>query len=390
VCFISRYYLYKLPSKYNNTYLSESFRAREKRVFGTKNLILVSKLPYSQKINLLINMVQLGLLITNRHRLLSVAALLDVFESVNNFYEKANEPAFFNITLFSPDNQPGAYYGAYAMKSIQAPDQMDLILVPAFGAGDLSVSIASNRVVVPWLCEQHRKGAEIASFCTGAFLLAAAGLLSGKEATTHIDSAQALATNFPDIILKSDAVVTEDRGIYTSGGATSSFHLMLYLIQRRCGKELTLRTAKMFAIDMDREQQTYFGTFTPSQNHGDGLVNMAQQKIEKAYQEGSTIEVLIQDIPASRRNVVRRFKQAIGVTPIEYLQRTRIEAAKKLLAQTDQSVLEVMLNSGYNDLKSFRQLFKKSTGVTPKEYRDKFNMTRLETAGRLERRTAMM
>jgi transcriptional regulator GlxA family with amidase domain len=150
---------------------------------------------------------------------------------------------------------------------------------------------------IPWLWDQYKKGAELASFCTGAFLLAAAGLLNGKEATTHIDSAQALASNFPEIIMKSDAVVTEDKGIYTSGGATSSFHLMLYLIQRHCGKEQTLRTAKMFAIDMDREQQTYFGTFMPSQNHGDGLVNMAQQKIEKEYQEGSTIEMLIQDIP---------------------------------------------------------------------------------------------
>ncbi|NIJ51462.1 GlxA family transcriptional regulator [Dyadobacter arcticus] len=333
-------------------------------------------------------MVQLGLLITNKHRLLSVAALLDVFESVNSFYERINEPAFFNINLFSSDNQPGAYYGSYAMQSIQNSGQMDLILVPAFGAGDLGISVSGNKMFIPWLWEQRKKGAEIASFCTGAFLLAAAGLLNGKEATTHIDSAQALASNFPEIIMKSDAVVTDDSGIYTSGGATSSFHLMLYLIQRRCGKELTLKTAKMFAIDMDREQQTYFGTFSPSQNHGDGLVNMAQQKIEKEYQEGSTIETLIQDIPASRRNVVRRFKQAIGVTPIEYLQRTRIEAAKKLLAQTDQSVLEVMLNSGYNDLKSFRQLFKKSTGVTPKEYRDKFNIARLENTNRLERKSA--
>ncbi|MCE6988265.1 GlxA family transcriptional regulator [Dyadobacter sp. CY323] len=330
-------------------------------------------------------MVQLGLLITNRHRLLSVAALLDVFESVNNFYEKANEPAFFNINLLSQDPQPENYYGSYEMKSIHSSPQMDLILVPAFGAGDLAVSITNNKMFIPWLWKQHQNGAEIASFCTGAFLLAAAGLLNGKEATTHIDSAQALASNFPEVIMKSDAVVTDDRGIYTSGGATSSFHLMLYLIRQRCGKDLTLKTAKMFAIDMDREQQTYFGTFAPKQNHGDGLVNMAQQKIEKEYQEGSTIETLIQDIPASRRNVVRRFKQAIGVTPIEYLQRTRIEAAKKLLAQTDQSVLEVMLNSGYNDLKSFRQLFKKSTGVTPKEYRDKFNIARLDSGSRMAR-----
>lgn len=145
---------------------------------------------------------------------------------------------------------------------------------------------------------------------------------------------------------------------------------------------MALRIAKMFAIDMDRDQQAYFGTFQPIQNHGDGLVNMAQERIEKEYQEGSTIEEMIQDIPASRRNVVRRFKQATGVTPIEYLQKTRIEAAKKLLTQTDQSVLEVMLNSGYNDMKSFRQLFKKSAGLTPKEYRDKFNVARLDMTKR--------
>ncbi len=331
-------------------------------------------------------MIQLGLLITHKHRLLSVAAILDVFESVNSFCESEGAPPFFNITLFSPNKEAGQFYGAYNMEPIDGSPKQDLVLIPAFGAGDLKSSLLTNQMCIPWLREQHKQGTELASFCTGAFLLAAAGLLNGRQATTHIDSAQALASNFPEIIMKSDAVVTEDRGIYTSGGATSSFHLMLYLIQRFCGKELTLRTAKMFAIDMDREQQTYFGTFTPPQNHGDGLVNMAQQKIEKEYQEGSTIEMLIQDIPASRRNVVRRFKQAIGVTPIEYLQRTRIEAAKKLLAQTDQSVLEVMLNSGYNDLKSFRQLFKKSTGVTPKEYRDKFNIARLESGARLDRR----
>jgi transcriptional regulator GlxA family with amidase domain len=326
-------------------------------------------------------MIQLGLLITHRHRLLSVAALLDVFESVNIFCERDNQPPVFDIKLFVPENHSVPFYGSYITHPIQLADTQDVVLVPAFGAGDLEVSIAKNQACIPWLRAQYQQGADIASFCTGAFLLASAGLLNGKEATTHIDAAMSLASNFPEIIMRSDAVVTEDKGIFTSGGATSSFHLMLYLIQRYCGRELTLRTAKMFAIDMDREQQTYFGTFSPRQNHGDGLVNMAQQKIEKEYQEGSTIETLIQDIPASRRNVVRRFKQAIGVTPIEYLQRTRIEAAKKLLEQTDQSVLEVMLNSGYNDLKSFRQLFKKSTGLTPKEYRDKFNVFRLDTGG---------
>ncbi|QRR02179.1 GlxA family transcriptional regulator [Dyadobacter sandarakinus] len=322
-------------------------------------------------------MIQLGLLITNGHRLLSVAAILDVFESVNVFYEQSGLPHFFKITLLTPEPTPVRFNAAYEMQPLAMAGFQNLILVPAFGAGDIRFAIGRNQACIPWLREQFQNGSEVGSFCTGAFLLAAAGLLNGKQATTHIDSATTLATNFPEIILRSDAVVTDDHGIFTSGGATSSFHLMLYLIKRFCGKEVTLRTAKMFAIDMDREQQTYFGSFLPMQDHGDGLVNMAQKKIENEYQEGRTIEELIQDIPASRRNVVRRFKQAIGLTPIEYLQKTRIEAAKKLLEQTDQSVLEVMLNSGYNDLKSFRQLFKKSTGITPKEYRDKFNISRM-------------
>ena len=127
---------------------------------------------------------------------------------------------------------------------------------------------------------------------------------------------------------------------------------------------------------MDREQQTYFGTFLPAQNHGDELVSIAQQRIEKSYQEAGTIEDLIQDLPSSRRNVVRRFKHATGLTPIEYLQKTRIEAAKKLLEQTNQRMLEVMLSSGYNDPKAFRKVFRKTVGMTPTEYRDKFRMNR--------------
>jgi transcriptional regulator GlxA family with amidase domain len=328
-------------------------------------------------------MVQLAILITNRHRLLSVAAILDVFESVNRFYESNDKSPFFNIKLFTLATESTGVmtFGNHQLQSVRMADKQDLIMIPAFATTDMHEAVLENKPVIPWLLQQYQQGAEIASFCTGAFLLAATGLLNGKSATTHVNATANFATAFPAVRLYGDAIVTDEAGIYTSGGATSSFHLMLHLIKIYCGREVTIHIAKLFAIDMDREQQAYFGTFQPRQHHGDNLVAMAQKRIENAYQEVSTIEEMIQDIPASRRNVVRRFKLATGVTPIEYLQKTRIEAAKKLLEQTDQSVLEVMLNSGYNDLKAFRQLFKKSAGMTPKSYRDKFNAGRMESVG---------
>jgi len=328
-------------------------------------------------------MVQLTLLITNRHRLLSVAAILDVFESVNSFYKSHSEASFFDIRLFGLVTEPSENltFGKYKLNPIASAEKQDLILIPAFASDVTREAVGENLELIPWLQWQYQQGAEIASFCTGAFLLAATGLLDGKSATTHVNATANFAASFPAVRLYGDAIVTGEDRIYTSGGATSSFHLMLHLIKLYCGREVTIHIAKLFAIDMDREQQAYFGTFQPPQNHGDTIVTMAQKRIEDAYQDVSTIEEMIQDIPASRRNVVRRFKLATGVTPIEYLQKTRIEAAKKLLEQTDQSVLEVMLNSGYNDLKAFRQLFKKSAGMTPKSYREKFNVGRMESLG---------
>ena len=132
--------------------------------------------------------------------------------------------------------------------------------------------------------------------------------------------------------------------------------------------------AKIFAIDMNRESQSYFSTFSPDRNHNDDLVATAQEKIETNYQDIVTIEEIIKDIPSSRRNMVRRFKQVTGITPIEYLQLTRVEAAKKLLEETNKQMSEVIFNTGYNDPKAFRKIFRKNVGMTPSEYRDRFQV----------------
>lgn len=318
-------------------------------------------------------MIQLGLILTRQYRLLSVAAILDVFETVNGFYRKEDEDSPFSITLISPDDSySGDTFSSYSVLRMKDAGHLDLIMIPAFSTEDIKSAIHQNMGFIPWLKDQFANGAEIATFCTGAFLLGATGLLNGKQATTHIDSCEAFSLNFPDVRLLRDKIVTGDNGLFTSGGATSTFHLLLHLIQGFCGKEIAVKTAKIFAIDMDRVNQSYFGTFLPAQDHNDELVAMAQKRIEEAYHNACTIEEMIKDVPASRRNIARRFKLVTGITPIEYLQKTRIEAAKKLLEQTNQQMLEIMLNSGYNDPKAFRKIFRKTVGMTPTGYRAKF------------------
>lgn len=317
--------------------------------------------------------MQIGILLLKGHRLLSVAALLDVFETANRFYTEDGLEKPFDIDLLHLPQHVTVPYESHMPKDVDTNTQYDLLLVPSFKHDNLGESINSNSGWVPWLQNQHKQGAGVASFCTGAFVLGMAGLLDNRPATTHINAEAAFSKMFPLVQLQAEAVVTEKDRIYTSGGATNTFHLLMLLLEIYCSKKVAVRAAKVFSIDLDRNRQTYFGTFTPADDHGDDLVKKAQDEIKKNFSKANTIEELIIDVPASRRNLVRRFKQVTGITPIEYLQKTRIEAAKQMLEQSRHSILEIMLESGYNDLKTFRTLFKKTVGMTPKMYRDKFS-----------------
>lgn len=319
-------------------------------------------------------MKRIALLYTHHCRPISIAAILDVFESVNAACLQENGEKAFDIHLVTDEKMGDTnIHGVYKPQLLSDMQAVDLLLIPAFNPVDMREALGANRSFIPWICNQYQQGAEVASFCTGAFLLASTGLLNGRRATTHVFSADAFSSAFPEVIIEPEAVLTHDAGVYTSGGATSTFHLLLWLIEKHCGRDKAIYIAKLFAIDMDRSKQSYFARFLPTRNHQDDLVTSAQQRMESQYNQSTTVEEIIGDIPSSRRNFVRRFKHATGLTPIEYLQRTRIEAAKNLLEQTNQSVSEIMFHSGYNDMKSFRQVFKKGVGLTPTEYRDKFN-----------------
>ncbi|MGV8878147.1 MAG: GlxA family transcriptional regulator [Sphingobacteriaceae bacterium] len=319
-------------------------------------------------------MIQIGILLTKQYKLLSVAAILDVFETVNKYLVETGQPTYYHIQLYQQDIQDERFFN-YPVHTIKTASKPDLLLIPSFNTDNIKLAVEENMAFIPWIIQQFKNSTEIATFCTGAFLLAATGLLKGKIATTHVDACGAFALSFPDIKLRADKIVTQDGKLYTSGGATSTFHLLLHLIQQHSGHAVAVWVAKKFAIDMDRDKQSYFSTFQPSKNHHDHLVASAQHKIEASYHDTGTIEEMIKDLPASRRNMVRRFKQVTGITPIEYLQQTRIEAAKKLLVQTAQQMTEIIFNSGYNDPKAFRKVFKKTVGMTPSAYRGKFQVS---------------
>ena len=322
-------------------------------------------------------MKKIGLILPFDYKLLSIAAILDVFETVNRIHAGSMNDKPFDIHVLRTPEQietEGYSFHGYTVESIKANLNVDIVLIPSFTTDNMNETLLKNQRYIPWLCQQYKVGSEIASFCTGAFLFGASGLLNGKMATTHIDACDRFAILFPSVILKPDQVVTVDGRFYTSGGSTSTFHLLLHIVQKYCGNDVTIRIAKIFAIDMNRYKQSYFGTFAPSHNHKDDLVKKVQDNIETKFREIESIEEIIKNIPSSRRNIARRFKQVTGIPPLEYLQNVRVESAKKQLEQTNQNVNEIIEYTGYTDPKSFRKVFNRIVGMTPLEYRDKFRV----------------
>lgn len=247
----------------------------------------------------------------------------------------------------------------------------DLIIIPAIH-GDPQKVMNENKEFVPWILEQYKSGAEIASFCIGSFFLANTGLLNGKPATTHWGYANEFRAMFPEINLLDDKIMTEKDGIYTSGGAYSYLNLVLYLIEKHFGRQLSVIIAKSFMIDIDRTSQSPFIIFKGQKAHDDDAIKKAQEIIETNYQDKLTVDQIASKIALSRRNFERRFKKATANTVMEYIQRVKIEAAKINLESSRQNVNEVMSKVGYSDPKAFRVTFKKITGLSPIEYRNKY------------------
>jgi len=228
-------------------------------------------------------------------------------------------------------------------------------------------------MLIDWVKQQYVAGAEVASLCTGAFLLASTGLLQGKQCSTHWQSANAFRQLFPSVDLMTDKLITDNNGIYTTGGAISSMNLVLYLIEKHYDRETAIFIAKRYQIDINRSSQSPFAIFTGQKDHEDNEIKKAQLYMENNVGEKILVSELADRFAIGRRHFDRRFIKATGNTPAEYLQRIKVEAAKKNLETTRMTVNEVMYEIGYSDTKAFREVFRKYTGLSPLDYRNRYN-----------------
>jgi transcriptional regulator GlxA family with amidase domain len=304
----------------------------------------------------------------------SIAGSFQILTRANEYWQRMGNRPVMEVCIAGYITELKLDAGFFSIHpvDIESIKHTGLVIIPSVGY-DYDNVINDNAELIDWIRQQYKAGAEIASICTGAFLLAATGLLDGKTCSTHWNAAADFKKRFPGIQLCTDNLITAGHGLYTNGGAYSFLNLVLFLVEKYFDRATAIYCSKIFQIEIDRVSQSPFFIFQTQKNHGDEMVCQAQAYMEKNLAEKISFEELASRLATSRRNFDRRFIKATGNTPVEYLQRVKVEMAKTTLEKGRKTIFEVMNDVGYSDDKAFREVFKKITGLSPLEYRAKYN-----------------
>jgi transcriptional regulator GlxA family with amidase domain len=246
----------------------------------------------------------------------------------------------------------------------------DIVILPASSRN--VQDMARNKILLPWLRRWHARGAHVAGICSGVAFLAEAGLLDGRQATTHWAVAESLRQRYPKVRWQPEQFVTEDGRVLCSGGVYAAIDLSLYLVEKFCGHEIALKTAKSLLVSMPRGRQTGYAVLPLSRPHADEKIRDAEEYLRAHFDRDVSIDTIAGRAGMSPRNFIRRFKAATGRLPGAYLQTLRVASAKELLENGAASIQDVCAKTGYEDIAFFRSLFKRHTGMTPAEYRSRF------------------
>jgi transcriptional regulator GlxA family with amidase domain len=303
---------------------------------------------------------------------------IEVFHSAGALWRELKgetpEPRFRVVTA-SIDGKPvRSPYGGMSMApqfSIADVTRADIVIVPTPGLA-LDEKLVVNSALLPWLRQHYANGAYVAGICMGAAYLAEAGLLDGKRATTHWAMSSDFLRRYPKVIWQPDYFVTEDSRLLCSGGLTAAADASLYLVEKLCGHDIAVQTAKALLLSMPRTHQSGYAVLPISPPHDDDRIRVVEALLQEKFRETHSNEQLAECAGMSDRTFLRRFKAATGRVPAAYLQTVRIEAATVMLESDGASVQAVSSAVGYEDVSFFRMLFKRITGMTPAEYRSRF------------------
>jgi transcriptional regulator GlxA family with amidase domain len=261
--------------------------------------------------------------------------------------------------------------------SIGEVGRTDLVIIPSVLVQGGEWVKGRHPDIVRWLRAMHDNGATLCSACSGLLLLAETELLSGKEATMHWAYEQTFRRNFPDVQLRLEEILvtTGERQEFVMSGASMAWHdLVLYLIERYVGAASAQSIARFFGMRWHDDGQSPYISFTPSTAHGDAAIADAQVWLERNFSIGNPVDEMVRRSGIPERSFKRRFTQATGIAPIDYVQRLRVEYAKRRLEQSEAAIDEISWAVGYEDPAFFRKLFLRVTGVTPGVYRRKYRV----------------
>ena len=324
-------------------------------------------------------MINISILVPDSAVIQAIADPQYLFSAANQFMQSAGKEPLFNVKLVGLKEDVQINHGMFSIKTdhlLKDVVKSDLVIIPAL-YGNIQNALEDNHETKEWIIKQYENGADIASLCVGAFLLASTGLLDGRKCSTHWGFQNEFREMFPNVELVDGSIITEEKGLYSSGGANSYWNLLLHLLEKYSGREIAILASKYFAIDIDRDTQNAFAMFKGQKNHNDAEILKAQEYIETNNQDKISVDELAELVSVGRRSFERRFKIATNNSALEYIHRIKIEAAKRSFESSRKNITEVMFDVGYTDTKSFRNTFKKITGLTPIEYRNKYNKMKL-------------
>jgi transcriptional regulator GlxA family with amidase domain len=312
---------------------------------------------------------------SNLSTIACIVGAYEIFNAANAYWKESGRKQLFKVEVAGVSKQAEFDNGLLTLRAqaqISTIDKTDLIVIPSL-ARDFQKFSKGNELLIDWITKQYNNGAEVASMCTGAFMLASTGLLNGKNCSTHWSAADSFRSLFPEVNLKAENLITDEHGIYTNGGGYSFLNLVIYLVEKYYDRQAAIYCSKIFQIELDRHSQSAFIIFKGQKNHGDETIKKAQTYIENHADEKISVQDLSSMFAVGRRNFDRRFIKATGNTPVEYLQRVKVESAKKEFETSSKTINEIMYEVGYSDVKAFREVFRKITGMSPMEYKHKYN-----------------